>query len=39
MQEALRFRSLEAEPVGSADYVEQARQVRRAPKRRPAGCR
>ena len=32
MQEALRFRSLEAEPVGHADFVEQARQVRRGPE-------
>src|ERR1700750_7803 len=36
MQEALRFRSLDAEPVDRADYVEQARQFRRgseAPRR------
>src|SRR3569833_1338662 len=29
MQEALRFRSLEAEPDDSADFVEQARSLRR----------
>src|ERR1044072_3788989 len=32
MQEALRFRSLEAEPVERADFVEQARQARRGPE-------
>src|SRR5689334_14435818 len=32
MQEALRFRSLDAEPVERADYVEQARQLRRVPE-------
>lgn len=32
MQEALRFRSLDAEPVGRAGYVEQARQLRLAPE-------
>src|SRR6187402_633547 len=31
MQEALRFNSLEAEPVDRTDFVEQARQVRRSP--------
>src|ERR1700754_2855293 len=32
MQEALRFNSLDAEPVGQADFVERARQVRRSPE-------
>ena len=32
MQEALRFNSLEAEPVGRADFVEQARRSRRGPE-------
>src|SRR6187431_891799 len=32
MQEALRFNSLEAEPVDRTDFVEQARQVRRSPE-------
>jgi sulfonate transport system ATP-binding protein len=37
MQEALRFRSLDAEPVDRADYVEQARQFRRGPDAPPRG--
>ena len=32
MQEALRFRSLDVEPVKRADYVEQARHLRLAPE-------
>jgi sulfonate transport system ATP-binding protein len=32
MQEALRFNSLEAEPVDRTNFVEQARQVRRSPE-------
>jgi len=32
MQEALRFNSLEAEPVDRTDFVEQVRQVRRSPE-------
>jgi sulfonate transport system ATP-binding protein len=37
MQEALRFRSLDAEPVDCADYVEQARQFRHGSDAPPRG--
>ena len=36
MQEALRFLAPGAEPVDRADFVEQARLLRRDPERRPA---
>ena len=37
MQEALRFRSLDAEPVKRTDFVEQARQLRRSPEAQARG--
>jgi sulfonate transport system ATP-binding protein len=37
MQEALRFRMLDAEPVDRADYVEQPRQFRRGSDAPPRG--
>jgi sulfonate transport system ATP-binding protein len=37
MQEALRFRPLDAEPVKRADHVEPARHLRRVPEARSRG--
>jgi sulfonate transport system ATP-binding protein len=37
MQEVLRFQSVDAEPVGRADILPQARQSRRGPEEAPRG--